>query len=444
MTAPASLPSSGIALAGGTSNLEYRCRLLGDLALAVAREVSPEAIVAAALGIITKILGADFATLWIHDAERGVMRLRNSSDPGSLDVMGWELPVERLGVSSEKLLIHDTFVTARYWEWFESDPVVCASFERAAGARASLSPTGFDGLRREFSLVGIPVWNQGELLGLLAAACMRVPDDFDSDKDFYLRLGEVLGASLQKAFYYEELEWAREGEKSPLNPHDLDLLYLTERQRRVLAASMQVWEGENRRLAEDIHDTSNQIVTGIQLKLSSLKRRLGLDPASVAYRQLSSIEGLVGALGREQRNMMDFLNPATLRREGLMAAVERYGRGLTEGTDVAFACRVHGPLIDLAPDVNVSVYRIVCEAVSNAVKHARAHAIEVVYTWDESTLTIEVADDGVGFEMRSTCSADSWHGLVNMANRAIVAGGRLQVDSSPGCGTNVVFELELP
>jgi signal transduction histidine kinase len=94
------------------------------------------------------------------------------------------------------------------------------------------------------------------------------------------------------------------------------------------------------------------------------------------------------------------------------------------------------------PEIETAAYRIVQEALTNVARHARVDHVEVRISADEESLSIRITDTGVGFEPDSL-SVRATGGLSGMRERAILLGGRLQVESSPGRGTSLTAELPL-
>ena len=124
---------------------------------------------------------------------------------------------------------------------------------------------------------------------------------------------------------------------------------------------------------------------------------------------------------------------------GLEDSLRSLAAGMSTTTPIT--TRVPTPIPRLAEEVEVAVYRIVQEAVTNALRHAHARGIVVTLAASEGTLTAEIRDDGRGFEVR-TRQRDAL-GLVSMEERAWALGGKLQVLSAPGRGTGVVLTCPL-
>ena len=100
----------------------------------------------------------------------------------------------------------------------------------------------------------------------------------------------------------------------------------------------------------------------------------------------------------------------------------------------------------LSPNVEISAFRVYQEAITNVVKHADASNVRIFLAYDEDRLRGAIEDDGIGFEVSATRpGADGgWAvGLLGMTERTTLLGGSLHIDSSPGTGTTVNFEIPL-
>jgi signal transduction histidine kinase len=193
-------------------------------------------------------------------------------------------------------------------------------------------------------------------------------------------------------------------------------------------------EEERKRLRRDLHDGVGPALAGMALQLDSLAGRLGDDPA-LAARAESLRDRLRGTVG-EVRGIVDGLRPAAVDELGLAAALQ----ALATDEDAAVRVSVRTAVPDGVPaGVEVAAYRIVSEAVANAVRHAEARSAVVSVTGEGQVLRLEVSDDGRGFGAEATAGV----GLQSLHERAAEVGGWLEVQSRPGAGTTVVAELPL-
>ncbi|MGQ9525649.1 MAG: sensor histidine kinase [Armatimonadota bacterium] len=198
-----------------------------------------------------------------------------------------------------------------------------------------------------------------------------------------------------------------------------------------------------RRIAADLHDGPAQELVNLVLRLESATRKATRDPQTAADEIAQSVQAARRALS-ELRRFMAELRPANSDPLELLPALRHYAADLRERFGFPIELAVQGDLDDLPSDVQVNVYRILQEALRNAVRHASPQSVSVIITRDASGLTAEVRDDGAGFDPDAPVAVSSspGMGIACMKERAAVLGGNLQVISRPGAGTTVRFYLE--
>jgi PAS domain S-box-containing protein len=219
----------------------------------------------------------------------------------------------------------------------------------------------------------------------------------------------------------------------------LEELREREEQLRLLAQhQVRVREEERRRLGFDLHDDVCQELVGTGIMVESVRGRLhAIDPE--ASQKLARVGQHLNELGEHLRLVARELRPMLLHDLGLEDSMRSLGAGMS--TTARITTRVPTPIPRLGEDVEVAVYRIAQEAITNAVRHANATEIVVTLAAAEGVLTVEIRDDGRGFEVK-TRQRDGL-GLVSMEERALAVGGKLQVSSTPGRGTSVVLTCPL-
>jgi two-component system sensor histidine kinase UhpB len=141
------------------------------------------------------------------------------------------------------------------------------------------------------------------------------------------------------------------------------------------------------------------------------------------------------------------LRPPTLDQLGLLAALSSFLADVEEETGIAAGLEVTGVEVRLSAEVELAAFRIVQEAVHNTIRHARAQKVDVAVAFDPAAVVLAVADDGCGFrsgELEEREGSGSGHlGLLGMAERASLVGGRLDVQSVPGTGTLIRATLQV-
>jgi signal transduction histidine kinase len=209
-----------------------------------------------------------------------------------------------------------------------------------------------------------------------------------------------------------------------------------ERRRQWVAAA----EAERGRWARELHDETLQALGNLRLVLSGARRRGDPEEMSAAIAQaLEQLDFDITTL----RGLITELRPAALDQLGLepalMALVERVRGG---GLDVDAHVKLdyepgHAPT-RLASELETAVYRIVQEALTNAVKHGGARRASVEVLESDGQISVTVRDDGSGFDPKA---ATEGFGVAGMRERADMLGGNISVQSSPGNGTTVSLQL---
>ena len=200
-----------------------------------------------------------------------------------------------------------------------------------------------------------------------------------------------------------------------------------------------VREDERFRLARELHDELGALLTAAKLDVARLKSRLGpaLGPDAVE-RLVHLNETLNGGIALKRRIIED-LRPSSLSNLGLVAALEILIREFAARSEIE--AHDHLEAVGLSPSAQLTVYRLVQEALTNVVKYARASEVEVTLeVVDERSARISVRDNGVGFD--ASVPRSPTHGLVGMRYRVEAEGGVMSLASSPGNGT--LIEATLP
>jgi signal transduction histidine kinase len=197
---------------------------------------------------------------------------------------------------------------------------------------------------------------------------------------------------------------------------------------------------ERQRLARELHDSVAQTFYSISLSTHAAAAQLGRD-AERARRHLDHVLELAGAGLTEMKALIFDLQSESLRREGLVAALQRQVSALTARNDIRVDADL-GPEPDASLDVKEAAYGIVRETFQNVVRHAGATALSLRLSLDGDALRVEVRDDGVGFDPAAL--GRETMGIRSMRERAATVGGRIEILSRPLGGTVVRAELPLP
>jgi signal transduction histidine kinase len=267
--------------------------------------------------------------------------------------------------------------------------------------------------------VDVPIAVHGEQIGVLRVGRRHHGERLrPEEQSVLLDTARRAGALLQAATLVADLRQSRE---------------------RIVAAR----EEERRRLRNDLHDGVGPQLAGLALQLDGLSRRLGGDNDNAARVQM--LRDRLRDTVVEVRRVVDNLRPPALDDVGLVEAVRQQVAAYAV-VGASSSPSPNAPLVEVAAAalpalpaaVEVAAYRIVTEAVANAVRHGRPTHCDVAIRTHDADLVLTIADDGTGISADATPGV----GLASMRDRAAEVGGLLDVQSSPA-GTTITARLPL-
>ena len=194
----------------------------------------------------------------------------------------------------------------------------------------------------------------------------------------------------------------------------------------------QVREQERGHLARELHDELGALLTAAKLDVARLKSRLGAD-APDALQRLQHLTDTLNSGIALKRRIIEDLRPSSLTNLGLVTSLEILAREFGERSGLALATNLEPVELDEASQL--TVYRLVQESLTNIGKYAQAQQVNISLLNYSSHVTVEVHDDGKGFDMQHIAGGS--HGLAGMRHRVEAAGGRLSIASAPAQGTRI-------
>jgi signal transduction histidine kinase len=276
------------------------------------------------------------------------------------------------------------------------DPEVDQATARAMGARTGL---------------WVPLVVRDKPIGVLAAQDKQQADPRFTDED--LRIAEAFAERASVAI-------------------DLSERVASDALKRVVSGQ----ELERRRLARELHDETGQALTSILLGLKGIEE--AKDEGELRQSVLQLRELVVQTL-QDVRRLAVELRPKALDDFGLVPALEHLGAAFAEQTGIPVHVEAALGNARLADETETALYRIVQEALTNVIKHARASTVSVVLTRKEGRVVAVIEDDGRGFDPDDT--SDERLGLLGMRERIALVDGNLSVEPRPGEGTTIVVEV---
>jgi signal transduction histidine kinase len=259
------------------------------------------------------------------------------------------------------------------------------------------------------SFLGVPIVAKGDIIGAIYLTDKGGAPEFDEADE---QIIEVLAAHAAIA-----IENAR--------------LFEASRELSVIE--------ERNRLARELHDAMTQNLFSLALTAEAASGLVRTDPAG-AEAEIDRIRALARDTQAELRSLIFELRPPQLEKDGLVATIGKDLDILGRAHGLKADLRVHGtPELDSA--VELELYRIVQEALNNAIRHARAETIAVEVEAGDGAVTMTVRDDGVGFDPGARAIRERRLGLTSMRERAERLGGTFSVHTAREAGTTVKVEI---
>jgi signal transduction histidine kinase len=209
---------------------------------------------------------------------------------------------------------------------------------------------------------------------------------------------------------------------------------------RLSAKLVTAQEDERRMIARELHDEVGQALAAIRVELATAQT--GADAVTVAgrIREVQRIaEGALGAV----RDLSHLLHPAVLDDLGLAAAIDAMARTFERRHGIVVDVSLDNALPRLPPGLEITIYRIAQEALTNVADHASARRCRLELAMAGGSLWLLVEDDGVGFEADAEIGRGAI-GLVAIRERALQYGGAFRLDTAPGRGTRLHVSLPMP
>lgn len=211
------------------------------------------------------------------------------------------------------------------------------------------------------------------------------------------------------------------------------------RLQRLSGQMIELQESERRHLARELHDDIGQLLTCIKISASGIQRYLD---GQIEQRQAVLVQIADEALSKV-RDLSRMLRPVQLDGLGLVAAmrwqIDNYLPDFPGGVKFLLDCVELQPRA--AASVEITLFRIFQEALSNVLKHAGARSVEIRLTRFEENIHLVITDDGCGFDYNAALSCSRGIGLTSMAERAKLFGGELVLRSILGSGTQIQIIL---
>jgi len=212
--------------------------------------------------------------------------------------------------------------------------------------------------------------------------------------------------------------------------------------RKLAARVIKAQEEERRRVARDIHDGPTQTLANIIIQTEICERLLGKD-VSEAKRELNELKYMVRMSLQELRKIIFNLRPSSLDDLGLQAVTKRLCEEFEDDTGIKTDYRFFGDARRLNSEIEVTLFRVIQEALTNVRKHSMARNCIVKLEYGKDRINLVVADNGIGFDYtEKDYKSDVKHfGIMTIKERVDLINGTFNIESAPGQGTKILVSV---
>lgn len=210
---------------------------------------------------------------------------------------------------------------------------------------------------------------------------------------------------------------------------------------------MEMWiiesqEAERRKIARDLHDGPAQSLASMLIRLDLIERLAGEDSTSF-FEELNKAKDM----GRESladiRRIMFDLKPTLMHEDGFISTLREYFNNYEAKYNFEITFTVVGNIRKYDLSLEIALFRMVQEAITNARKHASVNRVQVKLEDTGKVLTLIVKDEGTGFDIEHEKTKQESYGIMGMKERVELFGGQLDIISTPGSGTQVMIKVPL-
>ena len=207
---------------------------------------------------------------------------------------------------------------------------------------------------------------------------------------------------------------------------------------------LSIQEDERRKISRELHDVIAQTLTGINMRLATLKAESHVNIVQLQAK-ITSTQHLVEKSLEIVHRFATELRPTALDDLGLIPALKSFMQGFMEDTGVRASLKVFAAIEQSSSTVRTVLYRIAQEALTNVARHAKASHVETSIQSLNGVIRMEITDDGQGFEMDGAAGATKKNrlGMLGMRERVEMIGGTFGVESTPGHSTTVRVDIPL-
>jgi signal transduction histidine kinase len=403
---------------------------LHRISLDITSQLESEQVLATILEQAVKLLNAQASTIALHKPET------NSVDLIAIH----NLPAEFKGKSlrvGEGVAGHVVATKA---------PLIVNDYQHWSGRSQILVDSPYD------VVVSVPLRWESQIFGALVVVDVGERRSFTEDDARLLELfADLASIALKNAELYaqviqfnQQLEQKVSQRTQELVNVQEELAQKAEQLQQLLAKMVRVQEEERSRIALDLHDGSNQLITGTLFEIQAAQQNILNQHGANAFDTLETAKKLLRQVEAENRRIISGLRPPILDAQGLVPTLKWHVASYQDFYGIACSVQVLGQPIRLSPETEIAIYRVVQESLNNIAAHAQAQRAQIQINFKPIYVHVVVEDDGAGFAPEEVLATTVGQmGLIGMRERIQSVGGRVEINSTPGEGTRIVFDVPL-
>jgi signal transduction histidine kinase len=382
-----------------------RLRALVDLNLQLASQRDPHRLIEEVCRGARALIGARHAALGLRDGDDIAKSHFVVSGMPAVDAMRFEHPDFDRGVLGEVM-------------------------RKGNAKRLSRSTTTAlkSGLPESFpdfnSFLAAPVASHSETYGWICLTDKLGAGEFsDEDEQLLVTLAALAGRGYENGTFYGKVQ-----------------LRAAEQLQGLLRRLVEVQESERRELSRELHDRVGQNLTALGINLDILRSEVPNGKRADLRSRLEDSIALVEATADAIENVMSELRPPMLDDHGLLPALQWYAKEFSRRIGIEVAVRGEERKTRAGQEVEITLFRIVQEALNNVAKHAKATRVSIDFDQGGDECILTVSDNGIGFDPLESGRRPG-RGLVTMRERVEAVGGRFEVISTPREGTEIMVSV---
>ncbi|ABX06411.1 MAG TPA: histidine kinase [Herpetosiphon sp.] len=390
-----------VALLNTTRSELDEMNLLYQVSQSIASDIDLRSLLRTIIEKVTQIVDSESASLLLVDEVHKELYFETPSN-NSQELRSYRMPMDQgfagwVVTHGQGLIVDDPQNDARFYRQVDSD----------------IS-------HQTRNILTVPVRSRERTVGVIQAVNKRNGPFTEHDLRTLSMLANQAAISIENANLYTKLKEERD---------------------RLIRKEEEVRHQINR----DLHDGPTQSVAAIAMNIEFIKKLMQAMPERVED-ELNSLAALVKKTYQELRTLLFELRPLGLETQGLVATLHEYANKFRDPSGMQVRFTPGNFIGRLAPQTAAATFMIIQEAVNNARKHAKASMvwIELFQDSERQMLTAVVRDSGIGFDLKSITTSYEERGsfgLLNMGERATLAGGACEIRSSAGEGTQIIIRV---